>query len=72
MNKIKEVREKKGISQRTLAWNAGTTDTTLRSIENNENYQTSLLIAERIAEALGIDVEDLFEIEKTYFATAKG
>ncbi|MBY0223121.1 helix-turn-helix transcriptional regulator [Mammaliicoccus sciuri] len=66
-NKIKEYREKKGISQGGLADLCNVSRQTINAIENNK-YDPSLQLAFNLAKTLGVTVDDLFlsegEIEK--------
>lgn len=66
-NRIKECREKKGLSQGKLADLCHVSRQTINAIENNK-YDPSLQLAFNIAKTLGIKVDDLFlhegEIEK--------
>lgn len=58
-NKIKELREKQGISQGKLADLCHVSRQTINAIENNK-YDPSLQLAFDIAKTLGTTVDDLF------------
>ncbi len=62
-NKIKELREKKGISQGKLAELCRVSRQTINAIENNK-YDPSLRLAFDIAKTLGTTVDDLFLSEE--------
>lgn len=58
-NRIKEYREKKGISQGKLAELCRVSRQTINAIENNK-YDPSLQLAFDIAKTLGLKVDELF------------
>lgn len=58
-NRIKEFREKKGISQGQLADLCGVSRQTINAIENNK-YDPSLQLAFDLAKTLNITVDHLF------------
>ncbi|MBB4825264.1 putative transcriptional regulator [Sporosarcina luteola] len=58
-NKIKQYREKKGISQGGLADLCGVSRQTINAIENNK-YDPSLQLAFDLAKTLGVKVDTLF------------
>ncbi len=58
-NRIKEYREKKGISQGELAALCNVSRQTVNAIENNK-YDPSLKLAFNIAKTLNVKVDDLF------------
>ena len=58
-NRIKEFREKKGISQGQLADLCGVSRQTINAIENNK-YDPSLQLAFNLAKTLSITVDHLF------------
>jgi len=58
-NKIKEYREKKGISQGELADLCNVSRQTINAIENNK-YDPSLQLAFNLAKTLGVKVDNLF------------
>lgn len=62
-NRIKELRNKKRMSQWELAEKASTTQTTISELENGK-YEPSLHSALLIANALEVRVEDCFYFEK--------
>ncbi len=58
-NRIKEYREKKGISQGKLADLCNVSRQTINAIENNK-YDPSLQLAFNLAKTLGVAVDNLF------------
>lgn len=58
-NRIKEYREKKGISQGKLADLCNVSRQTINAIENNK-YDPSLQLAFNLAKTLGVTVDNLF------------
>ncbi|NMA68666.1 MAG: helix-turn-helix transcriptional regulator [Desulfitobacterium sp.] len=62
-NKIKEYREKKGISQGELAELCNVSRQTVNAIENNK-YDPSLQLAFSLAKNLGVKVDHLFIYEE--------
>ena len=61
-NRIKEYREKKGLSQGKLAEECNVSRQTINAIENNK-YDPSLQLAFDIARTLGVTMEKLFLAE---------
>lgn len=57
---IKELRENKGISQYRLSQMTDISRTYIRNLENNKKCNPSLHILSLIAEALEVDIKDLF------------
>lgn len=58
-NRIKEFREKKGLSQGKLADLCNVSRQTINAIENNK-YDPSLQLAFKLAKTLGVSVDNLF------------
>ena len=58
--RVKDIREKKGMSQTELSEKAGITRTTIWKLETGENEVTTSKTLLAIAEALGVSVKDLF------------
>lgn len=58
-NRIKEYREKCGLSQGNLAEKCNVSRQTINAIENNK-YDPSLQLAFDIARTLGVSMEQLF------------
>lgn len=58
-NRIKEFREKKGLSQGELADLCNVSRQTINAIENNK-YDPSLQLAFKLAKTLGVSVDNLF------------
>ena len=61
-NNLKEVRQKKGLTQEELASNVGVSRQTIISIERYR-YKPSLELAMKIAKKLDINTEKLFYFE---------
>lgn len=59
MLRIKEILDEKGMSQQELAEKTGLTAATISSIINGKS-SPKLVILEKIAEAFGISIQDLF------------
>nr|DAS35687.1 MAG TPA: putative transcriptional regulator [Caudoviricetes sp.] len=59
-NKLREIREKLEITQDDLVKKSGISRTTISAIENNEEYVTTNKTLEKIAEALKLNVPDIF------------
>ncbi|WP_285398287.1 helix-turn-helix transcriptional regulator [Lysinibacillus sp. fls2-241-R2A-57] len=62
-NRIKEYREKSGLSQGKLAEKCNVSRQTINAIENNK-YDPSLQLAFDIARTLKVTMEELFISEK--------
>lgn len=58
--KIKEIREKKRISQTELAKLSGVSRQTIISLESKDNVDTTVKTLNSIATALGVSVKSLF------------
>lgn len=58
--KIKEIREKKGMSQTELAEKSGITRATIWKLETSDAEMTTTKTLIKIANALGVDVKQLF------------
>ena len=61
--RIKELREKAGISQKDLAYEADLDRSYIASIENGQR-NVSIINIEKIATALGVTLEDFFKDAK--------
>lgn len=61
-NKLKEFREMKGVSQEELAEKSGISRTTISELETEKKEVTTNITLEKIAEALGVKVSDIFFI----------
>lgn len=62
--RIREFRQKKGITQQELAESAGVTRQTINALEN-ARYNPSLLLAYKITKILGQDsIEDVFILDE--------
>ena len=57
---IKQIRESKGISQYKLSQMTDISRTYIRNLENNKKCNPSLYILTLIAEALEVNIKDLF------------
>ncbi|NLB88087.1 MAG: helix-turn-helix transcriptional regulator [Syntrophomonadaceae bacterium] len=62
-NRIKEYREKSGLSQGELAKRCNVSRQTINAVENNK-YDPSLQLAFDIAKTLKVPIEELFIPEK--------
>jgi len=62
-NRLKEVRQKKKISQVDLAERSKVSRATISNLEAKENYVTTNKTLESIAKALGVKVKDIFFID---------
>lgn len=65
MNKIKEFRKKRGLSQLNLAKSISVSRQTINLIENNK-YNPSLELCLKLARVLETDLNALFWEEKDY------
>lgn len=59
--KIKELREKAGLSQMDLCGLSGIDLTSLRSLENNRRNNAYIIALVAVAEVLKVKVTDLFD-----------
>ena len=62
LNRIKELRKAKKMSQEVLANKCDVSRQTINAIENNK-YDPSLVLAFKIATVLGITVDELFQFQ---------
>ena len=62
-NRIKERRTELGLTQAELAERVGVTRKTVNTVENGV-FTPSALLAIKLAEALGVKVEQLFWVER--------
>ena len=58
--RIKELREKRGITQTDLSNSTGIARATIWKLETGTNSITTTKTLEKIAEALGVTIEELF------------
>lgn len=58
--KIRELREKKKLTQEELSKLSGVSRSTIIKLENNENVETQVGTLKAIAEALSVQVSKLF------------
>ena len=63
VNGLKERRAELGLTQAELADRVGVTRKTVNTVENGV-FTPSTILALKLAEALGVSVEQLFRIEK--------
>ena len=63
-NRVRERRQSLGLSQTELARRAGVVRQTVNKIENIGGYQVTTVVCLRLAQALDIDVADLFYEER--------
>jgi putative transcriptional regulator len=62
-NRLKDRRAELGLTQAELAERVGVTRKTVNTVENNV-FTPSTILALKLAEALGLSVEQLFWIEE--------
>lgn len=62
-NRIREMRSHLGLTQAELAEKVGVTRKTVNTVENGIFFPSALL-ALKLAQTLGVSVEDLFWIER--------
>lgn len=58
--KIKEFREKQGITQEELSNKSGVSRAIIASLENDDNASTTTKTLSKIAQALGVPVSQIF------------
>ena len=58
--KIKELREKRKLTQAQLAEKASVSRTIIYRLENERNFDTSVSTLRKVAEALDVSVKSLF------------
>lgn len=58
--KIREVREKQGITQEELSNKSGVSRAVIASLENDDKTSTTTKTLSKIAQALGVTVGDIF------------
>ena len=63
VNKLKSLREQKGLSQEELASRADVSRTTIWNLETNPHADTTTKTLQKIADALGYTVADIFFAE---------
>ena len=61
-NKLKEIRENKGLSQEELAEKSEVSRTTISELETEKKEVTTNITLEKIANALDLKVSDIFFI----------
>jgi transcriptional regulator with XRE-family HTH domain len=61
--RVKEVREKAGMTQEELSAKSGVSRGTIWALERNQERNTTSKTLRRIAEALGVTVDQLFFAE---------
>lgn len=61
-NRVREVREEKGISQEELSEKSGVSRTTISELETEKKEVTTNITLEKIATALGEKVSNIFFI----------
>ena len=64
-SKVKKYREGKGLSQRTLAESIDASQSVISSIESDKSIPGSLMLG-KIAEKLGVDINELLADEKNF------
>ena len=63
-NRIKEIRTMKKMNQKDLAMMVGVDRKTIMRLENGETMEPSLLLAWKVAESLGQEIQVVFQIEE--------
>ena len=63
-NRIKEIRTMKKMNQKDLAMMVGVDRKTIMRLENAETMEPSLLLAWKVAESLGQEIQVVFQIEE--------
>ena len=61
-NKLREIREEKGISQEELSERSGVSRTTISELETEKKEVTTNITLEKIATALGEKISNIFFI----------
>lgn len=61
--KIREMRERKNMTQVELATRSGVSRTTISNLENGVESVTTTKTLSKLAQALGVNVEELFYSE---------
>lgn len=59
-NRLKSIREERGISQEELAKRTGLSRTTISKIENNEEVNVTTRTIATISEVFGVSPSDIF------------
>ena len=59
-NRLKELREERGISQEKLAEMSGISRTTLSKIENNEEVNVNTRTIAKLADVFGVKPSEIF------------
>jgi DNA-binding XRE family transcriptional regulator len=62
-NKLKELRQQKGLTQADVATKAAINTNTYAKIERGEQAATVIML-EKIARVLGVEVRDVFDFEQ--------
>jgi DNA-binding XRE family transcriptional regulator len=62
-NKLKEIREKKGLTQREISKISGVPLRTLQGLEANEKHVPKLDTCLKISKSLNLNIEDIFFID---------
>lgn len=63
--RLKEIREEKRMTQEELSAKSGVSRPTIISLENDESYNTTTGTLVKLADALGVGIEQ-------FFSTARG
>lgn len=69
--KVKELRNKLGITQDDLAIDVGVSRQTIISLEQGK-YVPSLTLAMKIAQKFNVSVEEIFELDEKDYSKKKG
>ncbi len=63
-NRIRELREKKGITQEQLGEMVGTSRQAINAIETGK-YEPSIWIAYSVSKVFGLSIEEVFQFEES-------
>ena len=63
-NRLKAIREEKRMTQEELSARSGVSRQTIVSLENNESYNTTTGTLVKLADALGVSIEQFFSAER--------
>lgn len=59
--KIKELRQKKGLTQEELAFESGVNRTTIVQLENGEEVNVTARTLKKLANCLEVDIKEIFD-----------
>lgn len=58
---IREMREKRGLTQTQLAEKSGVCRTTISALESGQDYVTTTKTLTKIANAMGVTIDEMFK-----------